>query len=230
MTSLVAHIDGTRANSRAYLEANPAAASLLHDIESTFPDVLGLPSLAARGPLMFLAMAHATYLSAVALSTSGQLPASYMASRGILEASIYAWWTSKRPELKAVWSNRDDSPEAEKLVRNSFKIGDIRVALKENMPAFENQFGIAYDQTISMGAHPNAAALWTNMTDPDENGDSTYLYINTDAPARPSAVLTAAFCALTGLTISLDTFPELLGTDVPGRIVELTGRCTEVLP
>lgn len=153
-------IDGTHGNSRKYLDEHPEIAGLLQDIENVYADLLSLPALAIHGPILFVAMTHATYLAAVQLSTSGQLPPSYMASRGVLEASIYGWWVNERPELKKIWSNREESEEAKELVKNSFKIGDIRKALKAKRPAFENQFGIAYERTIDMGAHPNATALW----------------------------------------------------------------------
>ena len=82
-----------------------------------------------------------------------------MASRGTLEAALYGWWVNKRPELKTIWSNRDESEHAKKLVRDSFKVADIRAALKADQPAFANQFGVAYEATIDMGAHPNEATL-----------------------------------------------------------------------
>jgi hypothetical protein len=136
-----------------------------------------------------------------------------------------------RPELKSIWSNRDESEDAKNLVKNSFKIGDIRAALKAAQPAFEHQFGVAYERTIDMGAHPNAAALWTNMTDPDANGESTYLYINNEQPAQPVAVLAAAFCAVTALTLFLDAFADALRpTPIPARVLNLTSRVVALLP
>lgn len=229
-TPLLEVVDGTHGNSRNYLAENLPVAGLLQDIENTYADLLSVPALTKHGPILFVAMSHATYLAAVQLSTSGQLPPSYMASRGILEASIYGWWVNERPELKKIWSNRDESEAAKNLVKNSFKIGDIRKALKAKTPAFENQFGIAYERTIDMGAHPNAAALWTNMTDPDENGESTYLYINQERPAQPVAVLTSAFSAVTGLVLFLDAFRDaLIATAFPQRISDLTGRTVALL-
>jgi hypothetical protein len=224
-------LDGTHGNSRHYLDAHPTIAALLQNIETTYAELLSLPALATHGPIVFVGMSHATYLASVQLSTSGQLPPSYMASRGILEASIYGWWVNHRPELKAIWSNRDESAEAKKLVKNSFKMVDIRAALKAAQPAFDHQFGTAYEHTIDMGAHPNAGALWTNMTDPDENGESTYLYINPEEPAQDVAVLTAAFSAVTGMTLFLDAFHEaLIPAGFLPHLLELTDRTVALLP
>lgn len=230
-TALTEFLDGTHGNSRNYLDENPAVGSLLQDIENTYAELLSVPALATHGPILFVAMSHATYLAAVQLSTSGQLPPSYMASRGVLEAALYGWWVNKRPELKAIWSNRDESEAAKKLVRNSFKIGKIRAALKIDQPASENQFGTAYERTIDMGAHPNAAALWTNMTDQDENGESTYLYINQEKPAQPVAVLTTAFSAVTSMALFLDAFRDaLIPAGFPPHLLDLTNRVVALLP
>ncbi len=230
-TPLIDVIDGTHGNSRNYLDENPEIAGLLQDIENVYAELLSLPALTKHGPLIFVAMTHATYLAAVQLSTSGQLPPSYMTSRGVLEASIYGWWVNERPELKKIWSNRDESEEARQLVKNSFKIGDIRKALKAKRPAFENQFGKAYKRTIDLGAHPNAASHWTNMTDPDENRESTYLYINQEHPAQRVAVLTSASCAVTALVLFLDAFKDsLITTSLPHRITDFLGRTVALLP
>lgn len=230
-TPLAEFIDGMHGNSRNYLRANTPIAALLQDVENTYADVLNIPTLATHGPILFVAMAHATFLAAIQLSTSGQLPPSYMASRGVLEASIYGWWVNKRPELKKIWSNRDESEEAKKLVKNSFKIGDIRAALKAEQPAFEHQFGTAYEATIDMGAHPNAAALWTNMTDQDEHGESTYQYINLESPAQTTAVQAAAFSGLTALTLFVDAFREALRpTPLPAQIMTATQRLIAMFP
>lgn len=224
-------LDGIHGNSRKYLNEREAFTTLLQQISQTYEDVLALRPLTHRGPILFTAMAHASYLASVQLSTSGQLPTSYMASRGTLEASIYGWWVNKRPELKKIWSSRHESEAAKQLVKNSFKIGEIRTALRRQQPAIEHQFGDVYDRTIDMGAHPNSLALWTNMTEPDDEGMRTWQYVNPEEPARTGAVQTAAFSGLTGLTVFLDAFADAFRpTLIPAKIVNLTQRLFELFP
>ncbi len=224
-TSLFYFLNLSNRISSSYLQKNPEVTSLLQDVDIAYAEVLTLPSLQEHGPLLFAAMAHATFLASVQLSTSGQLPPSYMASRGILEASIYGWWVNSRPELKAVWSNRDESEETKRLVKNSFKIGDIMRALGAHSAPLENQFRLAYEFTIEMGAHPNSGAFWSNLTKPldDLDGDSIFLYLNQEPIVQKFAVLSAAFSAVTGLLLFLDAHRSAFGaTDLPQRIPRST--------
>ena len=108
---------------------------------------------------------------------------------------------------------------------------DMRAALQAEEPRIENQFGVAYETTIDLGAHPNSLALWTNLSEPDTEGFRTYNYVNTEELARRQSVYAAAFSALTALFVILLAFrSELASSDLPERVIELQNALVARFP
>lgn len=223
------YIDGTRSNSRSFLLSEPPLKTLLQDVSSAFARLISQPALATDGAALFIAIAHASYLAATQLATSGQLPPSYMASRGVLEAALYGWYVTVKPELKTVWSARHQNEESRKLVKRSFKIIDMRDALRAVSADIENQFSVAYDHTIDLGAHPNSLVMVTNLTDEDADGSRTFQYINLEREARNLAVQTAAHSGITALLMFSLAFRNQLGaSSAPTEAIALQSRLSQM--
>jgi hypothetical protein len=157
MATLEEYFNGTHGNSLEALKSLPNYATLLRTVDRAF--VKGLEHLGGtrEGTVLFAAMSHATFLAAVQAAASGQLPPAYMIMRGCVENAIYGHFLFHHRELKSVWSSRNASPEAKKRVRQEFTIGRMKTFLAEKDVHLAEQFGIIYDSTIDLGAHPN---LW----------------------------------------------------------------------
>jgi hypothetical protein len=216
---------GVHRNSQNFLVGKRELASLAQDISDSFAKALHLPSIQSNAAIAFLAMSHASYLAAVQLSSSGQLPASYMASRGTLEGALYGWYVNEKPQLKQVWSTRHHDDAARRMVRESFKIGEIRTALRQTDKSVEAQFATAYETAIDLGAHPNSLVLFTNLTVPDPQGGQTFQYVNTEPATQELAILTSAHAGVTALILFGIAFrTEFAGTEVPSVVLSLQQR------
>ena len=135
-------LDDAHANALLFVREHPELATLIDDVHAVFVDVRALPTLAAEPALAFLGVSESAFLAAAQLAASGQLPPSFLASRGALEAALIGWYVQLRPQLLAVWNARTDGEEAERL--------------REANAAVARQFGIAYDKTLNYGAEPPA--------------------------------------------------------------------------
>jgi len=107
----------------------------------------------------FLLRAHAAYLGAARLSTSGQLPEAYMILRGCLENALYGLFTHENPGLGEVWLRRHDDAASRQRVRDEFKIGRMMDLLEARDPGTGRAARDLYERTIDFGAHPNELAL-----------------------------------------------------------------------
>jgi hypothetical protein len=223
------YVDGTRSNSRSFLQNQRELRSLLQDVSSSFARLISQPAIANDGATLFVAIAHSSYLAAMQLATGGQLPPSYMASRGVLEAALYGWYVTFKPELKAVWSARHQDEESKKLVKKSFKIVDMRDALRAVSVDIENQFSVAYDHTIDLGAHPNSLVMVTNLTGEDLDGNQTFQYVNLESEARNLAVQTAAHSGITALLMFCLAFrAQVRETSAPNEAIALQSRLSKM--
>lgn len=228
---LATFIRGVHGNSQISLGEYPREAALLQRVSDTFTDLLAIPELEAHGAMIFVGMAHADYLAAAQLASGGQLPPSYMASRGCLEAAIYGWWVASRPELLKIWSSRHEDDAARNAVKKSFKMVDMREALRTAAPAVENQFGIAYENAIDLGAHPNSLVLWTNLGEAAENDAREFMYVNLETHSLTQALRVAAFSGITGLVVLQWAFRDIyISAGLPQRLVELLREFQDIQP
>ena len=128
---------------------------------------------------------------------------------GALEAALIGWYVQLRPEVLAVWNARADGDEAQRLVRETFRIDDLRAALRETNAAVARQFGIAYEKTLNYGAELPAGL-------PIEVRHAVY---------------SATFSALMSLFVFLVAFPQILtAAGVAERLVALADRLTTCFP
>jgi hypothetical protein len=202
-------VETVRDRAQQFLTGHPELVSLIDDIDEVFADVHQLPSFAGEPALPFLGVARASFRAAAQLAAGGQLAPSFLASRGALEAAIVGWFLQLRPELLASWDARVDSDEAKRIVREMFRIADLREALRGANAAVERQFGIAYDKTLNFGIEP-------------DSGSPLELR---------HAVYGATFSALMALFVFLVAFPQsFAAAGLPERLVALVDRLTACFP
>lgn len=111
----------------------------------------------------FLGRTYGCYLSAVRLSTSGQLTEAYILFRGCLENALYAFYIKRKPELTTVWLNRHISEESKQEVKRRFQIGEMMKLLEKEEPEIGQYAKELYDGFIDYGAHPNERSISTNL-------------------------------------------------------------------
>ena len=103
--------------------------------------------------------AHSSFLSALRLAVSGQIPEAYMVLRGTLENSLYGFYISTRPELREIWLRRHDDAASMHAVRQEFRVGTIFERLALANAGIGDIAKALYESTIDSGAHPNERAL-----------------------------------------------------------------------
>ena len=206
MTTFEDYFRGTNRNSINALKRLPHYAELLRLLDDAFESGLSHLGSGREGAALFAAMAHAAYLTAVQLGTSGQLPPSAMVTRGCVENAIYGFFLYHHPELKKIWSGRQSSPGAKQKVRNEFKIGPMKRFLTEKNKALAEQFAVVYDATIDLGAHPNALGTYSHLIKLD-SGAFEWQYINTTRVDQTFALRIVAMGGLFALNIFKELFP-----------------------
>ncbi len=122
----------------------------------------------------FLLRSHASYLGAVRLSVSGQLPEAYMVLRGCLENALYGLFLHVNPDLGPVWLNRHEDETSKQRVRDEFRIGRMLDLLEARDAMTGSVARTLYDRTIDYGAHPNEMALLTVLGRTENAGSVTF--------------------------------------------------------
>ena len=92
MPTIEEFFKGIHQNSLNALSRLPKYAELLRTVDAAFEKGLSHLGSTHEGTVLFAAMAHASFLSALQLAASGQLPPAYMVSRGCVEDAIYAFF------------------------------------------------------------------------------------------------------------------------------------------
>ena len=111
----------------------------------------------------FSLKAHSSYLGAIRLSTSGQLPECYMVLRGCLESSLYGFYLHKNPESGATWLKRHEDETSKRKVRREFRLDQMLALLASSDASTGEIASDLYEFTIDYGAHPNERALTSNL-------------------------------------------------------------------
>ena len=131
----------------------------------------------------FLLRTHSSYLGAVRLAMSSQVPETYIVLRSALENALYGHYLYKNPSSRETWLRRHDSEAHKKTVRSEFTISRL---LEELQKSSKREAQIAknlYDQTIDYGAHPNERALSQSLqiTEGDSRIELKILYLDEDS-------------------------------------------------
>ncbi|MCJ7635068.1 hypothetical protein MUP77_22095 [Candidatus Bathyarchaeota archaeon] len=124
----------------------------------------------------FFGRSHGSYLGAVRLSTSGQVPESYALMRGCIENGLYALYVKSDstisegiPERAKMWMERHDNDEQMKKCRGEFTYANVRKNLCEQDKELGRRISALYTFAIDCGAHPNIMGFITT-SEISENG------------------------------------------------------------
>jgi len=128
----------------------------------------------------FIIRSHSSWLSAVSLSTSAQIPDTYVVLRAALESALYGLHISKNPELKEVWLQRGESSQHNTKVREQFKFRPLIDTLDNENSKEAEVAKKLYNQCIDDGAHPNERGFMGNLNMEKNGGDVhfTVKYLN----------------------------------------------------
>ena len=175
--------------------------------------------LIGEGTVAFAAMSHAAFLAAVKLAASGELLPSYFVFRGCLEDALYGFYLLNHPELKPIWTARQDSDDAKKQVRTAFTIGGMRKLLEEKSLSIGKQFGIVYETLIDFGAHPNTLAFTSHLAPIPGSTDQMWQYINLETLDQAMAFRLGAMTGLNALNILSLMFPDQFARSAAGALL-----------
>ena len=114
-------------------------------------------------PAFFLLRSHASYLGAVRLLLSGQVPETYMILRGCLESSLYALHISRVSDADLIWLQRHNDEESLKECKENFRIANVFGTLENENRELNQITKKLYGTTIDYGGHPNEASLTSIM-------------------------------------------------------------------
>lgn len=219
MTPFEEYVEGTRSNARNVLSRYAPFITVLNTLNSAYESFLPALGSSGEGAALFVAMSHAAFLTAVKLAVSGELLPSYMVFRGCLEDALYGFYLFHHPELKKVWSARQESEAAKNKVRDEFPIGRMRKFLTERNQAVGEQFGLVYETTIDFGAHPNALALTAHLAPIPGSTDKNWQYINLSTLDQAMALRLGAMAGLNALNIFALIFAQQFAATGAGALL-----------
>lgn len=119
----------------------------------------------ARVPMFLSQNAFMLWTSGVRMAMSGHEAAVYSLFRTGLESACYALLVSRKPELAAIWSDRDKGEAERKACRKAFTPAVSGVA--KYLGAKEMWLGDfisqCYETSIDFGAHPNSRGVMNQV-------------------------------------------------------------------
>lgn len=180
-------------------------------------------------PAAFLARAYGCYFAAVRISSSGQFAEAFVMFRACIENALYGYYISEHPELGKIWAERHQSKEAEKLVRNKFRVGDIFSFLTTREPKVGPFIKDMYDKSIDFGAHPNVHSIGCNLQYIEDERKTVMDIFNTDPYFLKCCLLANARFGLGCLSVFRLIYPEQLrNRGVPEELGVLFNRLNEL--
>jgi len=152
-------------------------------------------------PALFLFRSHSSYLGAVRLAVSGQIPETYMVLRGCLENSFYALHIDRVPGNGEVWINRNNDLQSLQQCKNNFRISTVLGTLKSKDVILHKSAKQLYEMTIEYGGHPNEMSLSSIMSKSEDESkiDFKIAYLTSYKVNRPAFQLCLKNTARTGI-------------------------------
>ena len=199
---LTKFIDLAASNTYATFHNLKADYSKLSGIDATFYKLIhNLYNTKDWFASFFLMRAHSSFLSAVRLTLSGQIPEAYAGLRLTLENALYGFYLAKNPASRHTWLRRHDSEQAKQKVRNEFRIRTLLKTFQAEDAAEGSAVENLYERTIDYGAHPNERALSQSLGMGRGGGKVRFqiIYLNGERSALREALRDAArigACAL----------------------------------
>lgn len=142
----------------------------------------------------FVLRAHSTFLGAVRLGVSGQIPETYTLLRSCLENCLYGFHIYSHPSCQEVWLRRHDDKQSKNKVRTEFSIKNVLNTLKACSPLEHEVMQALYERTIDMGGHPNELAFSQilKMDRQEKHVHFGMTYLDGDSPALRLCLKTTA--------------------------------------
>jgi len=146
--------------------------TVLQRVHATFQDIEGAIAkdnrieLERLVPRFLTIRAHSSFLGAIRLAMSGQLPESYTVLRSVIEQAWYALHIAKDthpPDRANVWLSRGTDKYSKSKCRNEFAIGNVRSTHELFDCPTAKQLYELYERTIDFGGHPNEKSVFGAM-------------------------------------------------------------------
>jgi hypothetical protein len=195
-----------------YAVQQRAHALLLRLADSFEYDTSGIHHFGA--PRMLLLRSHSAILATMRNAMSGQTFEAQAVLRVAIEDAWYALHITRDPSPPArarVWWGRGDSPEATQACKDEFTVGNVRRTHEAVDPDTAGGLQRVYDDTISLGGHPNQAGVALGLRI-DEHDDQTVTIGVGFLHPIPALMLTAIKAAVdvaTGVAKIVSTiYPE----------------------
>jgi len=158
----------------------------------------------------FVLRAHSSWLAAVNVALSAQIPETYVILRSSLETALYGLRIAKNPSLRETWLRRHDSPKHKAQVLEEFKFRNLIDTLAVENIKEAQVAETLYNQCIDSGAHPNERALMGNlrMDKTTEEIKLKVMYLNPDPLALRLAMKSTARVGVCILGIFYQLYKE----------------------
>jgi len=134
------------------------------DIFMEASDTVGYSNLSNFVTELLMHRACGNYLASVRLSSSGQLPESYLQLRACIESALYAFNVYSDPKLAQVWLDRHKDSKSRKESSKQFKPIFILSKLEQVNQSLERYVKSGYELCIDSGAHPNERSVTTSLS------------------------------------------------------------------
>jgi hypothetical protein len=184
-------------------------------------------------PGFFVLRSHSSFLGAVRMAISGQVPESYMILRGCLESALYGLYIKKNPDSSEKWLNRHDDQSSLDRARTEFSAANVFKSLKRTDGGTHQNAKMLYDRTINYGAHPNVNSIFPLLRKMKETNWVQFdlLYLIGKDPPFLLCLKTNAEVGVCTLDIFRNIFLERFDiAGITAKLVELKKRITLFTP
>lgn len=234
MTQLLRFINTSGASFQLHLQ-HPQMRELFTMAEAyseTMSAVIAMPVKGNPVPQLLFQVSTTTYMCAFHLAFSGQTSAVHATSRAALEAALYGFVVSRSDENYERWKNPPRDSRMKVRASEAFKLLD-----QEGIEEYR-EIKAAYEDLISLGAHPNRLAVaYNTRSTPNEQGSElefTAIYPPSTSSVRQiaNAISTAALSMIVAGTTFADSRDQLIveGRGLHKRLLDYLRANSDPLP
>jgi hypothetical protein len=163
-------------NTLAFFANRKPEFTLLTAVDDAFGKITeNLLNINPLMPAFFLFRSRASYLGAVRLALSGQVPETYMVLRGCLENSLYGLHIFRVPDAYEIWLKRHNDEKSLKQCGSEFQYANVLKSLKAENMGLGEIVGRLYKATIDYGGHPNEASLTSIIRKREDKSNITFI-------------------------------------------------------
>jgi hypothetical protein len=155
--------------------------SLLQRVDAAFRHVEAAVEKDTRQEFLvsrfLIVRTHSSFLAAIRLAMSGQIPESYAILRVGIEQAWYALHITKDPhppERATVWLSRNDDETSKSKCKIEFSVRNVRSTHESLDLVSAKQLHELYETMIDYGAHPNQMSLFAAMSESETEQETTF--------------------------------------------------------